>query len=212
MDLEDKARELTAKSGARPAFFGYRGYPYYLCVSVNEEVVHGMPSKKRELKEGDIVSLDFGLILEEFYGDSAISFGIGRTSEEAERLMAVTEQALEMAIEEVRVNNRLSDIARAVESHAEANNFSVVRQFVGHGIGRSLHEDPQVPNFGPAGQGPLLRSGMVLAIEPMVNAGKGGVKVLEDGWTAVTLDGKPSAHFEHTVAITEKGPQILTAV
>jgi methionyl aminopeptidase len=210
MDLEEKAKKLTKSSGAKPAFLGYRGYPHYLCVSVNEEVVHGMPSKKRELKEGDIVSIDFGLIYEEFFGDSAISFNIGNISEEARKLLGVTEEALKRAIQAVKVNNRLSDIARAVESHAEANDFSVVKQFVGHGIGRALHEDPQVPNFGTPKPDSRLREGMVLAIEPMINAGTWEVKVVENGWTAVTVDGRLSAHFEHSVAVSKNGPDVLS--
>lgn len=210
MDLEEKAKELTEKSGGKPAFFGYRGYPYYLCVSINEEVVHGMPSKKRELKEGDVVSLDFGLIHDGFYGDAAISFGIGGISEGAARLMKVTEEALYRAIEAMRVDNRLSDIARAVETHAEANNFSVVRQFVGHGIGRALHEDPQVPNFGTPHPDFRLREGMVLALEPMINAGTWEVEIVDNGWTAVTVDRRLSAHFEHSVAVTANGPDVLS--
>ncbi len=210
MELEEKAREMTAKSGGKPAFFGYRGYPYYLCVSVNEEVVHGMPSGERRLKEGDIVSLDFGLVYDGFYGDAAISFGIGKISDQATRLLKVTEEALRRAIEAVHVNNRLSDIARAVESHAKANGFSVVRQFVGHGIGRSLHEEPQVPNFGNPNPDFRLREGMVLALEPMINAGSWEVKVTDNGWTAVTVDGSLSAHFEHSVAVTANGPDVLS--
>ncbi len=210
MELEERARELTASFHARAAFFGYRGYPYYLCVSINEELVHGMPSPRRELKEGDIVSLDFGLIYDGFFGDSAISFGMGRISDEADRLLRVTEDALESAIQKMQVDNRLSDIAQAIQSHAEANNFSVVRQFVGHGIGRSLHEDPQVPNFGTPHPNFRLREGMVLALEPMINIGTWEVRVLEDGWTAVTVDGKLSAHFEHTVAVRATGPDVLS--
>jgi methionyl aminopeptidase len=210
MELEEKARHLTEKSGAKPAFFGYRGYPYYLCVSINEEVVHGMPSKKRELKEGDIVSLDFGLTYEGFCGDAAISFGVGKITDQAAKLLRVTEEALARAVEACQVDKRLSDIAHAVQSHAEANDFSVVRQFVGHGIGRAMHEEPQVPNYGTPHPDFRLREGMVLALEPMITIGTWEVKVVDNGWTAVTLDGSLSAHFEHSVAITANGPDVLS--
>jgi methionyl aminopeptidase len=209
-DLDELAAELTRKAGAKPSFKGYRGYPATLCASINQEVVHGIPSRKRKLREGDIIGLDFGVVLDGFHGDSAITVPVGRVGEEAGRLLETTRRCLELAIEEARVGKRLHDIGAAVQGHAEANGFSVVRDFVGHGIGRRLHEDPQVPNYGPAGEGIRLRAGMVLAIEPMVNAGTWEVEVLDDDWTAVTADGKLSAHFEHTVAVTEEGPLILT--
>jgi methionyl aminopeptidase len=209
-DLDALAAELTRKAGARPSFKGYRGYPATLCASINEEVVHGIPSRKRKLREGDIVGLDFGVIVEGYHGDAAITVPVGRVSPEADRLLEVTRRCLELAIEQARPGNRLHDIGAAVQGHAEGHGYSVVRDFVGHGIGRRLHEDPQVPNYGPAGEGMRLRAGLVLAIEPMVNVGTWEVQVLDDDWTAVTADGKLSAHFEHTVAITEAGPQILT--
>ena len=209
LDLEKIAEEETRKRKASPAFKGYRGYPFCLCTSVNSEVVHGMPSKK-VLKEGDIVSIDYGSFVEGFYGDAAVTVPVGRVSEEAARLVRVTEESLAKAVEAAREGNRLLDISSAVQSHVEPQGFSVVRDFVGHGIGRELHEPPQVPNFGVPGRGVKLKAGMVLAIEPMINSGGWAVKVLEDGWTAVTADGKLSAHFEHTVAITPEGPRVLT--
>lgn len=209
LDLEEIAEEETRKRKASPAFKGYRGYPFCLCTSVNSEVVHGMPSKK-VLKEGDIVSIDYGSFVEGFYGDAAVTVPVGRVSEEAARLVRVTEESLAKAVEAAREGNRLLDISSAVQSHVEPQGFSVVRDFVGHGIGRELHEPPQVPNFGVPGRGVKLKAGMVLAIEPMINSGGWAVKVLEDGWTAVTADGKLSAHFEHTVAITPDGPRVLT--
>ena len=209
LDLEKIAEEETRKRKASPAFKGYRGYPFCLCTSVNSEVVHGMPSKK-VLKEGDIVSIDYGSFVEGFYGDAAVTVPVGRVSEEAARLVRVTEESLAKAVEAAREGNRLLDISSAVQSHVEPQGFSVVRDFVGHGIGRELHEPPQVPNFGVPGRGVKLKAGMVLAIEPMINSGGWAVKVLEDGWTAVTADGKLSAHFEHTVAITPDGPRVLT--
>jgi methionyl aminopeptidase len=208
--LDELAAELTRRAGAKPSFRGYRGYPAALCASINEEVVHGIPSRKRQLREGDIVGLDFGVFLDGFHGDAAITVPVGRVGEEARRLVEVTQRCLELAVDQARLGNRLHDIGAAIQAHAEANGFSVVRDFVGHGIGRRLHEDPQVPNYGPAGEGIRLRAGMVLAIEPMVNAGTWEVRVLDDDWTAVTADGKLSAHFEHTVAVTQEGPQILT--
>lgn len=210
MDLERLAEEETSRRKAKPAFKGYRQYPYCLCTSVNEEVVHGMPSAKRILKEGDIISIDFGVRHEGFYGDSALTVPVGKVSGEAMRLINVTAASLERAIEAAHVGNRLNDVSSAVQQYVEAEGFSVVREFVGHGIGRELHEAPQVPNFGIPGRGIRLNAGMVLAIEPMINMGTPDVRVLEDGWTAVTADGKLSAHFEHTVAITPKGPYVLS--
>jgi methionyl aminopeptidase len=210
-DLDDLAMELPAKTQARAAFKGYSGYPAALCTSVNEEVVHGIPSS-RVLKEGDIVSLDFGVIFEDYYGDAAITLPIGQVSAKAEELLRVTEEALYQAIERARPGNRLQDISAAIQSHVEGYGFSVVRDFVGHGIGRHLHEKPQVPNFGIAGRGVRLQAGMTLAIEPMINAGGYAVEILKDGWTAVTKDRSLSAHFEHSVAVTEDGPYILSQI
>jgi methionyl aminopeptidase len=208
--LDEFAEKFIRSAGALPAFKGYRGYPKTLCASVNDEVIHGIPSRDRSLRQGDIVSLDVGVLLDGFYGDAAITVPVGTVSPEAQRLISVTNEALTRGIEAARPGNRLYDISHAVQSWAEANGYSVVRDFVGHGIGRSLHEDPQVPNYGAAGQGPRLRAGMVLAIEPMVNAGGSGTVVTEDRWTAVTADGSLSAHFEHTVAVTPDGPRVLT--
>ena len=213
-DLDKIAEELTLKKGAIPAFKGYRGYPASVCFAVNEEVVHGIPSKKKILKEGDIVSLDFGAYLDGFYGDSAITVPVGKVSQLADSLLLVTRNSLYEGIKMARASNRLFDISQAIQNCVENEGFSVVRAFVGHGIGRKLHEDPQVPNFVPEnghwGKGIRLKPGMVIAIEPMVNVGSPDVKVLGDGWTAVTVDGTLSAHFEHTVAILEDGPKILT--
>ena len=209
LELDRYSEELTRKKGAKPAFKGYRGYPFALCISVNNEVVHGMPSQ-RILVEGDIVSLDFGVSYKGYYGDAAITVAVGSVSDEARRLMRVTEESLYEGIEEARPGNRLGDISAAVQEHVEKAGFSVVRDFVGHGIGRGLHEEPQIPNYGKRGRGVALKAGMVLAIEPMVNAGTYHVKVLSDGWTVETGDGKLSAHFEHSVAITESGPEILS--
>ena len=208
-ELNERAEELLARRKARSAFKGYNGYPAALCTSVNDEVVHGIPSG-RVLREGDILSLDFGAIYEDYYGDAAITLAIGRISAQAERLMRVTEEALYLAIDQARPENRLQDISAAVQGHIESCGFSVVRDFVGHGIGQHLHEKPQVPNFGEAGRGIRLKPGMTLAIEPMINAGGHEVMVLPDGWTAVTKDGSLSAHFEHSVAVTENGPYILS--
>lgn len=208
-ELDQIAEEVTEKRGARPAFKGYRGYPHSLCASVNEEVVHGMPSG-RVLQEGDIIGLDFGVLYHGFYGDAAITLPVGRVSEEAVRLMRVTEESLYAAIDQAASGNRLGDISAAVQETAESAGFSVVRDFVGHGIGRNMHEDPQIPNFGKKGRGIELRAGMILAIEPMVNAGRYGVKILPDGWTVITADGSLSAHFEHSVAVTDNGPEILS--
>ena len=208
-DLDRVSEELTLKAGARPAFKGYRGYTRSLCASINEEVIHGIPSKKRELREGDIVSLDFGVLLEGYYGDSARTLGVGPVSPEAGRLMRVTREALERGIAAAGPGGRLSDIGSAIQEHVESAGFSVVREFVGHGIGTSLHEDPQVPNYGTPGNGPVLREGLVLAVEPMVNQGTPDVRVLPDGWTAVTLDGGLSAHFERCLAVTSGGIRVL---
>lgn len=210
MDLEHIAEEETKKRKARPAFKGYMGYPYCLCASINSEVVHGMPSPKKVLREGDIISIDFGALLDGFYGDAAMTLPVGAVSDEAARLMEVTAASLEEAIKAAKEGGHLTDISHAVQSYVEKRGLSVVREFVGHGIGRNLHEAPQVPNFGLPGRGIKLKAGMVLAIEPMINIGGSAVKVLEDGWTAVTVDGSLSAHFEHTVAITHSGPYVLS--
>src|SRR5438046_6249662 len=211
MDLEKAAEKLIAELGATPAFKGYYGYPCVLCTSVNEEIVHGIPSPKRVLKAGDIVSIDCGVVLDGYYGDAAITVAVGDSvSPERQKLMEVTEQSLYKAIEQVKLGNTISDIGGAVQEFVEANGFSVVREFVGHGIGTKLHEEPQVPNFRSRGAETRLREGMVLAIEPMVNSGRPEAKVLDDKWTAVTADGSSSAHFEHCVAVTRNGPVILT--
>ena len=208
-ELDHLAARLSLKKKARPAFKGYHGFPYSLCVSVNEEVVHGFPSGRR-LMDGDIVSLDFGVYLDGYYGDAALTQAVGQTTLQAEKLIRVTREALFKGLEQVRAGRRVGDISFAVQQYVESHKFSVVRQFVGHGIGKSLHEDPQVPNFGEEGRGILLKPGMVLTIEPMVNAGGSEVKIKADGWTAVTKDRSLSAHFEHTIAITENGSRILT--
>lgn len=208
-ELDRLAREHIEAAGARPAFLGYREYPASLCISVNEEVVHGIPGP-RKLQEGDLVSMDLGCVVDGFYGDAARTVGVGRLTPQAEKLLRVTEEALARAIEQCRPGRRVGDIGAAVQDHAEAHGFSVVREFVGHGIGRSLHEEPQVPNYGPAGRRERLVPGMCLAIEPMVNAGGHEVKVLADGWTAVTADGSLSAHFEESVAVTAEGPWVLS--
>jgi methionyl aminopeptidase len=211
MDLERAAEDKIKELGAKPAFKGYYDYPCVLCTSVNNEIIHGIPSAKRVLKEGDIVSIDCGVVLDGYYGDSAITVPVGGTvSDELKKLLEVTETSLKKAIEEVRLGKTVGDVGAAVQEYVEANGFSVVRDFVGHGIGTRLHEDPQVPNYGTRGHGTRLREGMVLAIEPMVNIGKPGARVLEDKWTAVTEDGSYSAHFEHCVAVTKNGPLILT--
>jgi methionyl aminopeptidase len=211
MDLERAAERKIQESGATPAFKGYYDYPCVLCTSVNEEIVHGIPSESRLLNSGDIISIDCGVVLDGYYGDAAITVGVnGSLSPELKKLVAVTEAALYRAIQATRIGNAVGDVGAAVQNHVESNGFSVVREFVGHGIGTRLHEEPQVPNFGVSGQGPRLREGMVLAIEPMVNAGQPGTRVLEDKWTAVTADGSCSAHFEHCVAVTKDGPLILT--
>src|SRR5690242_15307664 len=209
-DLDALAERLVREGGAEPAFKGYRGYPATLCASVNEQVVHGIPSD-RPLVEGDILSLDMGVKLNGFYGDSAVTVPVGTIGAGAANLLQVTEQALERGIGQVRIGGRISDIGHAVQEHVESHGYSVVREFVGHGIGAALHEEPQIANYGEPGRGPRMVEGMVFAIEPMVNMGKAAVKVLADGWTAVTRDGSLSAHFEHTVAVTKDGPLILTA-
>jgi methionyl aminopeptidase len=216
-DLEVTAEKMMHEAGARPAFKGYSTpaagtkFPFVLCTSVNDEIVHGMPSQKRVLKSGDIVSIDTGVQLNGYYGDSAVTVGVGQISPEAQRLMDVTRESLELAIEKARPGNRLFDICGTVERHVTANGFSIVREFVGHGIGTQMHEEPQIPNYvDRRSENPRLKEGMVLAIEPMVNAGKPGSRVKPDRWTAVTEDGKYSAHFEHTVAVTANGPWVLT--
>jgi methionyl aminopeptidase len=210
IDLEELCEaKLRRANNMKAAFKGYNGYPFCLCVSVNDEVVHGMPGE-RVLKKGDIVSLDFGILHEGFYGDAAMTFGVGKLPGAVERLLTVTEDSLYLGIDQAREGNRLHDISYAVQSHVEAAGFSVVREFVGHGIGTNLHEEPQIPNYGARGTGVRLKKGMVLAIEPMVNMGGSDVVIRENGWTAATKDGSLSAHFEHTVAITENGPAILS--
>jgi methionyl aminopeptidase len=208
-DLNAVAEKRLGEAGAEPAFKGYHGYPATICASINEQVVHGIPSK-RPLVEGDIISIDMGAKLDGFYGDSAVTVPVGHVSDEADRLLKVTEASLYEGLAAVKPGARVSDIGAAVQAHVEAHGFSVVREFVGHGIGTKLHEEPQIPNYGPAGRGPRLSEGMVLAVEPMVNLGKAAVKVLGDGWTAVTKDGSLSAHFEHTVVVTGSGCRILT--
>ena len=210
-DLDELAEKRLREADAQPAFKGYHGYPATICASVNEQVVHGIPSS-RALVDGDILSIDMGAKLDGFYGDSAVTVPVGEVDEDAARLLQVTEQALYRGIEQVRAGARVSDIGAAVQAYVEAAGFSVVREFVGHGIGTKLHEEPQIPNYGTPGRGPRLADGMVLAIEPMVNFGKAGVKVLGDGWTAVTRDGSLSAHFEHTVVVVNGGSRILTAL
>jgi methionyl aminopeptidase len=210
MDLERAAEKKIKELGAKPAFKGYYDYPCVLCTSVNEEIVHGIPSEKRVLKAGDIVSIDCGVVMDGYYGDAAITVPVNGLSRELRKLLEVTEASLYKGIEQVWIGNAVGDVGAAVQEHVEANGFSVVREFVGHGIGTKLHEEPQVPNFGVRGHGARLREGMVLAIEPMVNSGKPGARVLDDKWTAVTADGSWSAHFEHCVAVTKNGPMILT--
>ena len=210
LEIDQEVETVIRKAGARPAFKGYRGFPATVCASINDEVVHGIPAAHRRLKEGDIVGLDLGAIVDGYYADAAITLPVGEVTPEVQRLLDVTRESLELAIARTRPGNRLGDISDAVQRHVEAAGFGVVRAFVGHGIGRELHEDPQIPNFGEPGKGPLLRPGMVLAIEPMVTMGSWEVKILDDGWTAVTRDGSLAAHFEHTIAVTEHGPEVLT--
>jgi methionyl aminopeptidase len=211
LELDALAERNIRARGALPAFKGYRGFPNTLCASINEQVVHGIPSKRR-LKAGDIIGLDLGAKWEGYYGDAAVTVPVGEVSVGTQCLLATAREALYLGIKEVSPGKHLSDISHAIQQHAETRGYSVVRAFVGHGIGTALHEEPQVPNFGPPGRGPRLKVGMVLAIEPMVNIGHADVEILDDGWTVVTADGQLSAHFEHTVAITDDGPQILTAL
>jgi methionyl aminopeptidase len=208
-EIDALAQDLAHKENVIPAFKGYKNFPANICVSVNDEIVHGIPSD-RKLKEGDIISLDLGINYEGYFSDIAITLGLGRVNPGARKLITITKAALFEGIKKARLNNRLSDISYAIQSYVERHGFSVVREFVGHGIGNSLHEEPEIPNFGRPHQGPVLKSGMVFAIEPMVNMGTWESKILDNGWTAVTKDGSLSAHFEHTVAITDDGPQILT--
>ena len=209
MDLEQTAERMCREAGVRPAFKGYRGYPCVLCASVNDQVVHGIPSARTTLRAGDIIGLDFGVVLDGYYGDGAVTVPVGAIAPEVRELLRVTREALYRGVDAARPGSRLSDISAAVQRHVEAGGFSVVRDFVGHGIGTALHEDPQVPNYGPPGNGPVLKEGLVLAIEPMVNVGSPAVRIGEDGWTASTVDGSLSAHFERSVAITAEGPWLL---
>jgi methionyl aminopeptidase len=209
LELDRKAEEYIRAQGAIPAFKGYNGFPATLCTSVNEQVVHGIPSL-RYLESGDIISIDCGALIDGYFGDAAVTLPIGEVGEDLQKLLRVTEESLMWGIAQAKLGNRLYDVSYAVQTHVEANRFSVVRDYVGHGIGRAMHEDPQIPNFGKPGRGPRLEVGMALAIEPMVNMGTYEVQTLKDHWTVVTKDSRPSAHFEHTVAITENGPEILT--
>lgn len=211
LEIDTFADDFIRLHGGIPAFKGYRGYPASVCTSVNNEVIHGIPSK-RVLKEGDILGIDLGVYKDGFYGDAAVTIPVGEIGPDLQKLIKVTEEALYEGIERARIGNRVSDISHSIQKHVESNGFSVVRSFVGHGIGRQLHEEPQIPNFGPPGRGPRLLKGMTLAIETMVNAGSYEIFILDDGWTAVTVDGKPSAHFEHTVVVTEDGPRVLTKI
>ena len=209
-DIDADVEAFIVGKGAKSAFKGYRGFPATVCTSINEEIVHGIPSAKRRLAEGDIIGLDLGCIVEGYYADCAITLPVGPVPPRVQELLDVTRESLDKAIVQCRAGNRLGDVSHAVQSHCESHGFGVVRAFVGHGIGRALHEDPQVPNFGEAGRGPALKPGMVLAIEPMVNAGSAETEVLDDGWTVVTRDHRRSAHFEHTIAVSEHGPEVLT--
>jgi len=211
LELDRLAEKQCKKWKARPAFKGYGGFPFTICASPNDRVVHGFPNQQ-PLVDGDIISVDFGLIIDGFYGDSAITIPVGQIAPSTQELLTVTQESLACGIAKAIQGGHLSDISNAVQTRVEADNYSVVREFVGHGIGRQLHEDPQIPNYGVAGRGPKLKTGMTFAIEPMVNVGQPGVKVLDDGWTAVTVDGHLSAHFEHTIAITDNGPEILTRI
>jgi methionyl aminopeptidase len=211
LELDRMAEDLCRKRNAIPAFKGYRGFPGSLCVSVNEEVVHGIPSRKRKLRKGDILSVDFGVKFRGYYGDSAVTIPVGKIDSEKQRLLDVTKESLDRAIEQALPGNRINDISRAVQQYVESEGFSIVRQFVGHGIGTDLHEGPEIPNFHQGERSPKIMAGMVLAIEPMVNMGTYKVKVLRDGWTVITTDKKPSAHFEHSVAVTEDGPLVLSS-
>lgn len=211
LDIDEEVEAFLRRKGAKPAFKGYRGYPATVCASINDEVVHGIPSAHRRLKEGDIIGIDLGCAVEGYFADCATTLAVGDVPPRVQELLDATRESLEHAIDRCRVGTRLSDVSHVVQQHVEARGFSVVRAFVGHGIGRALHEEPQVPNFGEPGRGPILRAGMVLALEPMVTMGSWEVRILEDGWTAVTKDGSLAAHFEHTVAVTEDGPRVLTA-
>jgi methionyl aminopeptidase len=211
LDIDTDVEAFIRSRGARPAFKGYRGFPATVCISINEEVVHGIPSAHRRVKEGDIVGLDLGCIVEGYYADCAFTIAVGEVPPRVQQLLDVTRESLERGIAECRPGRRLSDVSHAIQTHVERHGFSVVRAFVGHGIGRHLHEEPQVPNFGDPGRGPQLRPGMVLALEPMVTMGSWEVKILDDGWTAVTKDGSLAAHFEHTIAVTDSGPEVLTS-
>jgi methionyl aminopeptidase len=211
LEIDEDVEEFIRARGARPAFKGYRGFPATVCISINEEVVHGIPSARRHVKEGDIVGLDLGCIVEGYYADCAFTVAVGEVPARVQQLLDVTRESLETGIAECRPGRRLSDVSHAIQTHVERHGFSVVRAFVGHGIGRALHEEPQVPNFGEPGRGPQLRPGMVLALEPMVTMGSWEVKILDDGWTAVTKDGSLAAHFEHTIAVTDSGPEVLTS-
>ena len=210
LEIDEDVEAFINARGAQPAFKGYRGFPATVCISINDEVVHGIPSAHRRVKEGDIVGLDLGCIVEGYYADCAVTLALGDIPPRVQELLDATRESLERAVGECVPGRRLSDVSHAVQSHVEARGFSVVRAFVGHGIGRALHEEPQVPNFGDPGRGPLLTPGMVLAIEPMVTMGSWEVKILDDGWTAVTRDGSLAAHFEHTIAVMEHGPEVLT--
>jgi methionyl aminopeptidase len=211
LEINDAADKMIRDGGAYPTFKGYNGFPYSICASVNEQVVHGFPSKY-ELKEGDIFSIDVGATLEGFVGDTATTVPIGNVSEELLKLIRVAEESLQLAIDKCRAGNHLGDIGHVVQQHAESHGYSIVRDYVGHGIGRRMHEDPQIPNYGKPGKGPKIRTGYVFAVEPMINIGSHHTKTLNDGWTVVTVDGKPSAHVEHTIAVTEEGPEVLTLV
>ena len=208
--IDADVEAFILSQGARSAFKGYRGFPATVCTSINEEVVHGIPSPNRKLRDGDIIGLDLGCIVDGYYADCAITLAVGRIPPRVQELLDVTRESLDKAIVQCRVGNRLGDVSHAVQSHCESHGFSVVRAFVGHGIGRALHEEPQVPNFGDPGRGVVLKAGMVLAIEPMITMGGAEVRVLADGWTAVTVDGSLAAHFEDTIAITANGPEVLT--
>ncbi len=212
LEIDEDVEAFITKRGAKPAFKGYRGFPATVCISINDEVVHGIPSARRRLRDGDVVGFDLGCIVEGYYADCAVTLPIGAVPPAVQKLLDVTRESLELAIEECRPDRRLSDVSLAVQRHVEAHGFGVVRAFVGHGLGRALHEEPQVPNFGEPGRGPRLRPGMVLAVEPMVTMGNWEVRVLDDGWTAVTQDGSLAAHFEHTIAVTEEGPVVLTTL
>ena len=211
LEINDAADKMIRDGGAYPTFKGYNGFPYSICASVNEQVVHGFPSQYK-LREGDILSIDVGATLEGFVGDTATTVPVGRVADELWKLMRVTRQCLEKAIDKCRAGNHIGDIGYVVQQHAESHGYSVVREYVGHGIGRRMHEDPQIPNYGQPGKGPKIRTGYVFAVEPMINIGTHHTKTLKDGWTVVTLDGKPSAHVEHTIAVTEEGPEVLTLV